>query len=159
MSDDAWIEVPGETTVERGVRKALFGQKSEFGEGTVLCLMYWVKHWENDSMTRVREAIHAQKSGQKPKSVIDSVSHTLQTWANGASDHLYGIKVPSKARPELARAINTLRDKALKMGHGLGGNKWTEADLDDLWELTKKVALGLDIQILGVADADEGSWQ
>lgn len=52
MSDDL-EEVPGETARERGVRKTLLGKKSDFGEGVLVPLLYWSRHFMSDQYDRI----------------------------------------------------------------------------------------------------------
>lgn len=73
-------EIPGESPRERGVRKALLGQTSEFGEGVVVPLLYWAKHFMSDGCTRIhyvdewiKMGMPSSMVGQYDKSFVEAV--------------------------------------------------------------------------------------
>lgn len=176
-------EVQDETPKERGVRKALTGETSDFGEGVVIPLIYFTKHLDNDQAQRIHGVAYwfqlgkppvASLAGKYDRSLVDAaqyfnairgsrgddveLSHMIELCLNGASDHLYGLQIPSSFPPDLKGKMEELRDKALKMGHGHSQTIWTIDDFDRLWDLTKEIALGIDQQVLGIEDADAGEY-
>lgn len=192
-SDEYLDDLPGETPKERAVRKVLTGQKSEFGHGVLIPLIYWAKHFENDRLVRARGAAEWLKLGKPPIQTIqakygpemvqavtefrvflniakacpaegqtteeNAMAQILWHWANGASDHLYGLQTSSKFSDGLNKKITELQDKALSIGHGHDlQRRVTLDDIDRLWELTKEVALEVDRTVCGIEDADEGRY-
>jgi hypothetical protein len=178
-------EVPGESSKERGVRKALTGDKSEFGDGVIIPLVYFTKHLDDDQARRIKSVSFWFKLGKPPvaslagkydrslgeavqyfkaihhtssSSDAEKLSRMIKLCLNGASDHLYGLQIPSSFPPDLKGKMEELRDKALKMGHGHSQTIWTIDDFDRLWDLTKEIALDIDRQVLGIDDADEGEY-
>jgi hypothetical protein len=177
-------EIPDETPKERGVRKALTGETSDFGEGVVIPLVYFAKHMDNDQAQRIRCIAYWFKMGRPPvnsligrydRSLIEAVQYfnasggasqdditrfacMIETHMNGASDHLYGLQIPASFPADLKQKMENLRETALKMGHSFSGTTWTIEDFDGLWELVKQIALGIDRRVLGIEDADEGQY-
>lgn len=176
-------EIKGETPKERGVRKALTGETSDFGEGVIIPLVYFAKHLDNDQARRIQSVSHWLSLGKPPvaslagtydRSVIEAVQYfsavrgnsggsdaqklarMIETFMNGASDHLYGLQIPDSFPQAIKTKMGFLRDTALKMGHGFSGTVWSINDFDHLWELTKEIAFGIDQHVLGIEDADMG---
>jgi len=90
----------------------------------------------------------------------DKVAHMIELWANGASDHLYGIKLPDKNPTKLNMEIFGLRSRALAMGHGFNDQSrklCTMENFEGLIETTKTIARMIDRR-LGVK-SDPGQWQ
>ena len=93
----------------------------------------------------------------KTWSMERGLSRLIETWANGASDHLYEIEVPKHmAKTKLGRLVGRLQSKGLRMGHGFTGEIHTYADFTELRELTRKIALELDKK-MGLKP-DLGKW-
>lgn len=156
-------------------------KKSEFGRGLAICLVKFAEHFEND-MARiighvrffyedlkgdegrlaeygrdVRGAVAYFKAVYAHVGVEKGMSHLIETWANGATDHLYDIEVPgSMARTKMGRLVGRLQSKGLRIGHGFTGETWTCADFAELRELTRRIALELDRRI-GLKP-DMGKW-
>ena len=89
-----------------------------------------------------------------------AMSHLLELWANGASDHLYEIEVPERYKgTEVERLTLDLKSKALKMGHGFPVDKIWDYDEDFVWliETTKKIGILVDEEF-GV-DPVRGNWE
>ena len=89
-----------------------------------------------------------------------AMSHLLELWANGASDHLYDIEVPERYRgTEVERLTLDLKSRALRMGHGFLLDKTWDYDEDLVWliETTKKIGFLID-EDLGV-DPIRGEWE
>lgn len=87
-----------------------------------------------------------------------SLSHEIELWANGASDHLYEIEVPKgKEWNEIKKMVEKLKDKGLLMGHGFKKDiVWKFKDINELKELTLKILLKIDKKI-GL-EPDVGKW-
>jgi len=76
------------------------------------------------------------------------VSHEIELWANGATDHLYEIETPKGIKwKEVKDKVDELKNKGLNMGHGFERQNYNFKDLDELWELTKGVSLLIDKKI------------
>lgn len=168
-------------------------EKSEFGRGLAICLVKFAEHFENSMARQINNVhlIYGKKGnrkklekydadvqrdvklferfylraefGEHARSVEHELSHLIELWANGASDHLYdidvpkwcgtrwalkrgwlGIPYPARERTELWRLLGKLQLKGLRMGHGFTGEIHTYADFTELQELTRKIALELD---------------
>ncbi len=74
------------------------------------------------------------------------LSKEIETFMNGASDHLYEIEVPKDKRwDKVRKMVEKLRKKALHMGHGFEEKKkWTLKDVEDLFELINKISVEID---------------
>lgn len=94
------------------------------------------------------------------KKIEEQIPHMIELWANGASDHLYGIKLPDKNPTKLNMEIFGLRSRALAMGHGFNDQSrklCTMENFEGLIETTKTIARMIDRR-LGVK-SDPGQWQ
>ena len=176
-------------------------EKSEFGRGLAICLTKFAEHFENSMARQIGNAhfFYSELKGDRRKlrkygadvrrgveifdkvylettgSVKKGLSHLIELWANGASDHLYeievpkrwgarwalkrgrlGIPYPTRERTELWRLLGKLRSKGLRMGHGFTGEVHTYADFTELQELNRKIALELDKK-MGLKP-DLGKW-
>jgi hypothetical protein len=165
-------------------------KSSEFGRGLVLCLAKFSEHFTSRPFAEVIHDAHQwDESGRKEnlenmdrtfreniemfKSVYMktrgsfklAMSEVIQTWANGATDHLYEIKVPPQWQTQLTdnegvkiwQKVKELRDAGL-MGHGFVQNKiYTYNDFHRLIEMTHEICLLIDKKI-GIKDADPGEW-
>lgn len=195
---ESFEEVPGETSQERGVRKAILGHKSEFGEGVLIPLLYWSKHFMSDQCGRAHHVDQWIKMGMPPvtsmrgkydNSFVSDIEmfvnvelmvaakhpepgtkHTPEELALSrviemqfytAADHLFGLKTCPKFSDELNAKIEKLRDTGLTnrmFRMNAGGKILTIEDLNQVWELTKEIALEIDQQVLGIEDADPGEY-
>ena len=118
--------------------------ESDFGKGLVICLVKWAEHF----MLLTDLCKYFENFSE---------SERIETWANGASDHLYEIEVPEgKEWDRIRKKVKELQDKGLEMGHGFTGKKWTMEDFGELIELTHEIALMIDKK-LGLK-AQIGSW-
>lgn len=178
-------EIPGESSKERGVRKVLTGQTSDFGEGILIPLVYFTKHLDNDQARRIKSVSFWFKLGKPPVASLagkydrslgeavqyfkavhhtssssddEKLSRMIEMCMNGASDHLYGLQIPGSFPQDLKDKMTDLRDTALQMGHGHTQRIWASEEFDRLWDLTKEIALQIDRQVLGIEDADEGQY-
>lgn len=89
--------------------------------------------------------------------VDKAVSHEIEMWANGASDHLYDIKIPDCLKgTKIAKKIKRLQEKGLRIGHSFSEVVWTFKDLDELENLTIEIALDIDRKVFKIKDADIG---
>jgi hypothetical protein len=166
---------------------------SEFGKGIVICLIKFSEHFERDTLaevclidrlkdkynplTKKIELSPLEKYDSetlrnvelvniiylKTKSFEECISHMIELWASGASDHLYDIKCPDNwidGTSELGALIYDklmeLQTTGLKMGHGFVTNTlWTLEDVIHLRKLTIEISLLLD-KYLGIFDGEEG---
>ena len=82
---------------------------------------------------------------------------------NGASDHMYEIKVPKTWEgSDIENKILKVQKISLDMGHGIRGmlgtgKKITADEIDKLRDLTDEIILEVDKK-LGIKDADFGQW-
>ena len=114
-------------------------EQSEFGRGLVICLVKFAEHFENST---TRDIYQTSQYISKPpeqrllstkptfldpyikiyKTEENALSHLIQMWANGATDHLYDITVPKKwQETELGTKIRLLQNLGLEIGHGFTG--------------------------------------
>lgn len=158
-------------------------EESEFGRGMAICLVKFAEHFENgmaQQIGNVRFFYDGLKGDMKKLekhgadvqrdvkffdrvylaatgSVEKGLSHLMELWANGASDHLYNIEIPTRMmKSRLGKLVGKLQSKGLRMGHGFTGEIYTYADFRELQELTEKAALELDKNI-GLKP-DLGKW-
>lgn len=130
---------------------------SEFGEGFISCLVNFAGHFMN-------EIFENETEEQKKKSIEiyhgeeNYISHKIEIWANGATDHLYEIVAPEgKQWNAIREKVNLLKDRGLEMGHGYTDKVWKPKDKQFLMDLTRKIAVETD-KILGI-ESDSGQWQ
>ena len=133
--------------------KQVVAQESEFGSGLALCLVKFAEHFENELAERLYQQQHDKQFSK----------HDFELWANGASDHLYDLKVPKKwAKTAFGRKVNSLRDKGLEIGHGFTGKEWTFEDFAELLKLTREIAHLLDVGLWAMLNEktqlDLGQW-
>ena len=103
--------------------------RSEFGQGLAYCLGLFLAHaGRDDEPARVG------------------------TWFNGASDHLYGLRLPSKPAA-LRRRLQEFKDKVLQLGHGFP----EQSDRD--WAIEEAKALLLEIDRANGIRAKEATWK
>jgi hypothetical protein len=131
-------------------------EQSEFGKGFLLCLVKFAGHFMYDMYS-------GESKEQKNKSLEiwggekRLESSRVETWANGASDHLYEIEAPAgKEWDGIRYLVKELKDYGLKVGHGFTGNIWTKEDMGRLMDLTYEIAIETD-KILGVK-SEIGKW-
>jgi hypothetical protein len=88
-----------------------------------------------------------------------ALSHEIEMWANGASDHLYEIEVPkSMKNTKIKELVKKLKDKALEMGHGYISEKtYTIEDFRELREMTEDIMVSVDKE-LGICPI-EAIWK
>ena len=155
-------------------------EESEFGKGLVVNLVKCAEHLDfgNRHLRRVFAVDRWIKGGMKDELTSDSVdiehfkrvelkvrgepkralSDVIELWANGATDHLYDMKVPPSWKNKyVARQIRKLRDFGLTMGHGFTDTVWTVDDITKLRTLVRKISLKVDKE-LGIKDGDWGHW-
>ena len=89
-----------------------------------------------------------------------ALSEMITLWANGATDHLYEIIVPKKWKDtEIGLLVDRLQHKGLEMGHGFIRDKtYTIEDFEELWELTKQIAVKIDESIGLKRQVDWGQY-
>jgi hypothetical protein len=89
-------------------------------------------------------------------------SSMITLWANGASDHLYDIRVPAKLKgTDIGKKILLLQSLCLDMGHGKGlfnTKVYTFKDFLRLRKLAEEIALMIDKDVFHIKDADLGKW-
>jgi hypothetical protein len=137
--------------------------KSEFGKGYVVCLWMFANHtaqldkWHGHLKLRYGDEVHL--------------------WANGASDHLYGLHMrrPRKVPEEEYVRAKRLAVRWLDVGHGLNPPSATyDEAIEALKEATALVVLSCNREgkdypttaeeaieidkMLGIKRPDEGQW-
>lgn len=157
---------------------------SEFGRGLVVCLVKFAMHLDNKYARQIANVNHfftTYKGDMNQLSKLDrsarrdiedfvntelalegnydkALSHLIELWASGASDHLSEIEVPEKWKElEVGKKVLELKAKASEMGHGFTGKTWTYEDFISLHKLTEEIALLIDLR-LGLKDADPGKY-
>ena len=89
--------------------------------------------------------------------IEEYISHEIELWANGASDHLYEIEVPDgKEWDSIRKKVKKLQNKGLNMDHTFREQIYTFDDLTELMKLTDDIALMIDRKI-GLKP-DIGEW-
>lgn len=71
------------------------------------------------------------------------ISHVIEMWMNGASDHFYDLD-----RERAPQPLVELADLTLTIGHGFTGQTWTMEHVEWIRELWKDSCMALD-QLLG----------
>ena len=123
-------------------------KESEFGRGLVTCLVKFAEHFGRSALNFDNDKIGGIEE-----------SHSVEVWANGASDHLYEITVPKKWKDtELERKVLELKEKGLEMGHGFTGKKWVKQDIYNLGYLAEEIAVMIDGKIGLKRIVDRGQW-
>ena len=153
----------------------------DFGSGLVICLAKFHSHfWSNDDIGIIVSLIHLKEKGyldndyvekhqisftQREKTAFyfyktydrpyeEVISHLVHLWANGASDHLYEIHVPSVfVGTPIEKMINDLRTIALDMGHNYDTDKlFTYDDIKNLKTLTDTLFVKIDKYFFAQSD-------
>ena len=150
--------------------------RSEFGAGIVVCLAKFSEHLSNDWARRIArfqwwsELDDAQRDRKRVEAtkyprgdiarwlldveignIMEGLSHLIELWANGASDHFYELDDRAPA------PLKELAAFTLKIGHGFSGEEWTWDDWQTIWRLWEESCLAVDRQ-LGVEEPDWGEW-
>ena len=116
--------------------------ESEFGLGLVYNLFLFAKHWAFMSESKERYKRMCPDDEEK------AYSRWIETWANGASDHFYDIQNGDGILPKkLSNRIKKLQEKALEMGHGFTGKKYTQKDFDWLFSESEAICREIDKHI------------
>lgn len=127
-------------------------EESEFGKGLVICLVKFAEHrrsWQE------QKSLYKEMEKKSPE--LFNVRRAVEIHFNGASDHLYEIKVPTKwKRKELGKRVKELRDFGIKMGHGFTKTEWTEADVTKAYDMCQEIAILIDTE-LGL-EPQIGTW-
>ena len=127
-------------------------KKSVFGRGLVINLVKFAEHFG-----KLYYSLEDEKRWIEKNPTLFSEEHAIQMWANGASDHLYEIKVPrGKDWDEIRGLVIELQAKGLDMGHGsglMGTKTFTKEDAEkfilllEVMLLTRQIALKIDEKI------------
>ncbi len=159
-------------------------KKSEFGRGFIYCLTMFAIHFENSQAKNIRNRHFLMTKENRTEYLTDSppinkdygfnedvkwwyekivpiygswekaLSSDIETWANGASDHLYEIETPKKWRgTEIERKVLELQDFGLEIGHGFTGKTYTIDDFNKLKKLVSEITKLVD-EKLGVEQID-----
>ena len=129
-------------------------EESEFGKELVVCLVKFAEHqW------RIHGDLETYKSMHEKNPDLFSESHAVHMHMNGASDHLYDIKVPEGIKGSLiGEKVTELQTKGLAMGHNYEKKEnWTKEDAFALYDLAIEIALLIDTKLLGL-NAEKGQW-
>ncbi len=113
----------------------------------------------SDSVRMFREIYYkvSREAGEPEVQAFNSAfSRIIELWANGATDHLYDMKVPEEWEDTIiAEKVAELKSLGLSIGHGFTGRIWTFEDFLKLFRLTHEIALEVDRRI-GIHDVEEG---
>jgi len=96
------------------------------------------------------------------KSIIKGINYNpersaISSWANGATDHLYGIEVPKcKDWDAIRKKVDELTVKAFAIRNDYTNTNYTEKDVIYLRDLSREIALMIDKKI-GLKP-DIGEW-
>ena len=140
-------------------------KQSNYGRGLIICLVKFAEHFENESCGLIYSESELTKyiNGLHQTREI-TISQLIETWANGASDHLYEIQTPeiwtynsTELTILITSKLKELQEKGLAMGHGHKQTIWTRLDLEHLFKLTKEISILLDKQ-LGIYNSNSGQW-
>jgi hypothetical protein len=140
------------------------GSDSEFGRGVVVCLAKFSEHLANEHARAITSGITWQKmsperqrrwraeSGRGHIRRVESIglSKMIEMWANGASDHFFGLS------DQAPGPLQELAAFTLLVGHGFQEEEWTAGTWKRILELWKESCLAVDRQ-LGV-EPDWGQW-
>lgn len=107
--------------------------KSEYGSGYATCLLQFVNH------------------GRQLNQMVELTRHTnsiaedsvIRIWANGASDHLYGLVRPLDLADEDWHLASSLAAAAIDLGHGRG-LMWTDGrtwKMEDGWKMIQSAVI------------------
>ena len=153
-------------------------EESEFGSGLIVNLAKFSEHFMDRHLANCSTItwwlkdvnVDLSKYGVDVKEAVayfgtymkihgdtaSAVSSMITLWANGATDHLYDLRVPKRwENTELANKVIELRELGLSMGHGFTGQIYTMEDVTKLRKLVQEICLGIDKQI-GIKDGDWG---
>ena len=159
------------------VAKELMGEdtdKTEFGRGFVYSLVLFAMHFDNEMARRIggiqlliRQGVipehlaeEAKKAGVflMPGDTLEqNLASAIESWANGASDHLYEIVAPEQAPQEIKDMATQLRDLGLQLGHGFQRDLCTWENYLKLRKLTCDLAMMVDISFSVLVD--EGDYK
>lgn len=154
-------------------RQVKKGIKTDFGKGLAVCLVKFSSHLQNEWVRRIEavDFFYRRLKGDRKKlekydrSIKEAVEYSdilmkfrktsnkwiseeMELWANGASDHLYEMRVPEEWEKDLiGKKVAELQNLGLKIGHGFTKIIWTVRDLRKLSDLTEEIAFLLDKKI------------
>jgi hypothetical protein len=153
-------------------------EQSEFGKGVVVCLAKfsehlndrwyeWAKHAAQWSLLSKADREHHLEEAKKfqhgdSARLVSSValyldtadfglSHNIEMWMNGASDHFYDLD-----RTKAPKPLCELAALCLRIGHGFTGEKWDWKTVEKILQLWQDSCLAVDKK-LGV-ESDWGQW-
>lgn len=110
-----------------------------------------VKYPHGDSATLLREMESIELTKDIWKTPEKHISHLIEMWANGASDHFADLD-----REKAPACLCELADLTWAMGHGFTDRIWTLDDLKHMRKLWKESCIALD-EMLGTKP-DWGQW-
>ena len=125
--------------------------KSDFGRGFVYPLTLFALHFERN--TNKFYGTLSETDKRILKNVFNNnkkkwLSHEIESFFNGASDHLYELVIPKKFRKKkIGRLASKLCNKALEIGHGFTGKEWTLKDFEECYEMLKEIMFLLDKEL------------
>lgn len=93
---------------------------SDFGRGYATCLRQFVNHSTrlSEQVTLWREMRVKESETPDGRPLFDDAS-AVESWANGASDHLYELVKPRRGVPIIEwRRAKATADRAINIGHG-----------------------------------------
>lgn len=127
-------------------------KESEFGKGFVYNLILFAHHFDNENARRIRYSVEKKDS-------IEATNQAIIMWANGATDHLFGLEIPPDlVKTKLGKLAISMREKGLEIGHGFNHRKtYTLDDYENLWKQVKEITFLID-EKLGLKPI-KGSWE
>jgi len=115
-------------------RKEKMKEKSEFGKGLVICLCKFVEH--SSDLSRWINLYELMRKDH-PNSFEEKMA--VESWANGASDHLYEIETPRRWKKDryskkdhISFCVKFLKEHGLEVGHGFTNRAWRKKHGEDL---------------------------
>lgn len=130
-------------------------RSSEFGKGLIICMVKFAEHYERKREKFIELLSGNEKLLEKHKTGIEIygskeeyISKEIETFMNGASDHLYEIYVPEgEDWDEIREKVRIMKEKALTMGHGFTETIWKIEDLNEIFGMNREISLLIDIKI------------
>lgn len=103
------------TVIERIKGAIVADEPSDFGSGYATCIRQFLFH-----ETRLATTLASYASLHEDHPDLFSPTSAVQIWANGSSDHLYDLRIPSRLPGPEAERAKRLQSLALNIGHGFG---------------------------------------
>lgn len=126
-------------------------EDSEFGRGYATCLRQFTFH-----AARLTEQLALWRRMRDDRGDLFSEASAVETWANGASDHLYELMRPAALPNDEWRRAESLQGRALDIGHGFHPtSKSNEAEALGLLDVAASLLADLEGRGFAVATLPE----